>query len=48
MDNIIVITSNLMFLIVGYILGEPKRVEKVKEALSVDKSMELEAYEPED
>lgn len=47
-DNIIVIASNLVFLIVGYILGEPRRVEKIKEALSIDKSIELEAYEPED
>ena len=44
--DIVLIISNIIFLLLGYIMGRPKRVEKIKESLKKDNNEVYEAYEP--
>ena len=49
LDNIkliVLIISNIIFLLLGYIMGRPERVEKIKESLKKDNNEVYEAYEP--
>ena len=43
---IVLIISNIIFLLLGYIMGRPERVEKIKESLKKDNNEVYEAYEP--
>ena len=43
---IIIVISNIIFLLLGYIMGRPERVEKIKESLKKDNNEVYEAYEP--
>ena len=43
---IIIVISNIIFLLLGYIMGRPERVEKIKESLKKDINEVYEAYEP--
>ena len=44
--DIVLIISNIIFLLLGYIMGRPERVEKIKESLKKDNNEVYEAYEP--
>ena len=46
MDMLVLIISNIIFLFLGYIMGRPERVEKIKESLKKDNNEVYEAYEP--
>ena len=49
LDNVrllIIVISNIIFLLLGYIMGRPERVEKIKESLKKDNNEVYEAYEP--
>ena len=45
-DKLIIVISNIIFLLLGYIMGRPERVEKIKESLKKDNNEVYEAYEP--
>ena len=46
LDKLIIVISNIIFLLLGYIMGRPERVEKIKESLKKDNNEVYEAYEP--
>ena len=46
LDRLILVISNIIFLLLGYIMGRPERVEKIKESLKKDNNEVYEAYEP--
>ena len=49
LDNlriVLIVISNIIFLLLGYIMGRPERVEKIKESLKKDNNEVYEAYEP--
>ena len=43
---VLVVISNIIFTLLGYIMGRPERVEKIKESLKKDNNEVYEAYEP--
>ena len=46
LDIVLIVISNIIFLLLGYIMGRPERVEKIKESLKKDNNEVYEAYEP--
>lgn len=43
---VLVVISNIIFTLLGYIMGRPERVEGIKESLKKDNNEVYEAYEP--